>query len=635
MNQNFLLFLTFVLLLNNSIASKSFNDNLCDIQLDYFRTSLLNQPRERWAMEMFDYWAKIQSGLSAGQSQNFGHFDECIDFTHTSSSSSVGTIQGQHCMIFHTATEEQNKTNWNPNFDWREIGKIVRNKQMKLATGICVPASCNTKKVIDFANNFLSSADLIATDATCKTNDQLPFDWLDIFTIVFFSIIIFIIAASTVYEIYMNKKDQQPHKLLIAFSLWTNTSKFFDMTRSKSKSSINCMNGIRAISTLWIILGHRKIFHTFFPLTNTNAFIAWHDNIRSVIYQPHSPAVDSFFVMGGLLVTWTFLGDLEKKKVSLWRMFLRRYMRYTPVLGILVLFTASLYRHLTFGPSEDPSGNISNCEGNWFWPFTHIQNYVVWNICLAHSWYLSVDFQLFILSPLLIYPAWKFGWKFLWLFFVLIIAVIVYTFLIAFSFEVAAYHLRLEQISTIAYYLFIYFPTHARMNPWLIGMLTGYFLYKNRDTKLKISGIWMFILWIISLCTIASVVIGFHPFMRLNNNTTTVFANAFYLATFRTAFACGVAWIIFACQNKSGSFIRWFLSLPQWQPLARMGLSVYLVHPIYQSIIIFNQRQVVHFSEVSMFLAFTSDVMISFFLGAFLYLFIEFPFSSISDYLLK
>lgn len=53
-----------------------------------------------------------------------------------------------------------------------------------------------------------------------------------------------------------------------------------------------------------------------------------------------------------------------------------------------------------------------NCEKYWYAALLHIQNFVnPNNICLDHTWYLSPDFQLFLLSPLLVYPLWKFGIK--------------------------------------------------------------------------------------------------------------------------------------------------------------------------------------------------------------------------------
>lgn len=34
--------------------------------------------------------------------------------------------------------------------------------------------------------------------------------------------------------------------------------------------------------------------------------------------------------------------------------------------------------------------------------------------CYEVPWYLAVDFQLFLISPILIYPLWKWGKKFFW-----------------------------------------------------------------------------------------------------------------------------------------------------------------------------------------------------------------------------
>ena len=49
--------------------------------------------------------------------------------------------------------------------------------------------------------------------------------------------------------------------------------------------------------------------------------------------------------------------------------------------------------------------------------------------CIQPSWYLSVDFQLVLLSPLIMYPVFKWGWKILWLLPVYIIAIQVWIFI--------------------------------------------------------------------------------------------------------------------------------------------------------------------------------------------------------------
>lgn len=143
------------------------------------------------------------------------------------------------------------------------------------------------------------------------------------------------------------------------------------------------------------------------------------------------------------------------------------------------------------------------------------------------------------------------------------------------------------------------------------------------------------ILWILGLSLIFAVILGFYPFMQMNKNHTTVFTNALYLATFRNTFALGVAWIIFGCFNKTGSFIRWFLSAPQWRPIGRMGLSIYLVHVIYQSTIIGNQKQAIHFDEMSLIHAYIGDIVGVLIFGALLHLAIEIPIIKIEKYFSK
>lgn len=150
------------------------------------------------------------------------------------------------------------------------------------------------------------------------------------------------------------------------------------MTKSKSKSAINCLHGIRALSVLWIVLGHRRFFHLIFPLTNTNEINNWLENVRTVIFQTDHLAVDTFFVIGALLLTLSFFNDLEKERVSLWKMYVKRYLRYTPVLAVLILFHLTLFKYTIQGPTYDHWNDTRNCRANWWAALLHIQNYYDW-----------------------------------------------------------------------------------------------------------------------------------------------------------------------------------------------------------------------------------------------------------------
>jgi hypothetical protein len=196
---------------------------------------------------------------------------------------------------------------------------------------------------------------------------------------IFFSVIVLIMIASTVYEVVMEARKDKPNPFLSAFSVYTNGEKLFEIKRSSSPNSIECLHGIRGVAILWIILGHRYVLPTvFLPVINRNDRVDWLETMFSAFVTSSQFAVDAFFIMAGLLVTWSFFGLMEKNgKVNLAKFYLHRYLRVTPVLLVMVLFMVSLYRHLGDGPFHKRAlwFNLEHCETNWWTTFLHIQNY--------------------------------------------------------------------------------------------------------------------------------------------------------------------------------------------------------------------------------------------------------------------
>jgi hypothetical protein len=59
-------------------------------------------------------------------------------------------------------------------------------------------------------------------------------------------------------------------------------------------------------------------------------------------------------------------------------MYLHRYLRTTPVLGILILIIVSILKHMGDGPYFHFVSNealIRHCEKHWWSALLHIQNY--------------------------------------------------------------------------------------------------------------------------------------------------------------------------------------------------------------------------------------------------------------------
>lgn len=110
----------------------------------------------------------------------------------------------------------------------------------------------------------------------------------------------------------MRQQKKDPHKLFITFSVYTNGEKLYDITKPKSKNSIDCLNGLRAVALMWIIFGHRTANQYGTSVTNGREFGEWIETPPAALFASFHIYVDTFFVMGGLLVTTSFLNALEK-----------------------------------------------------------------------------------------------------------------------------------------------------------------------------------------------------------------------------------------------------------------------------------------------------------------------------------
>lgn len=112
--------------------------------------------------------------------------------------------------------------------------------------------------------------------------------------------------------------------------------------------------------------------------------------------------------------------------------YIHRYLRLTPVLITAMLFTITIFKYMASGPIYKYGEHYlrTPCEKNWWTLLLYVQNYV-WvseRMCLEHTWYLSINMQLIIISPLVLIPIWKYGKKCLWILPVLCLGSVLYIF---------------------------------------------------------------------------------------------------------------------------------------------------------------------------------------------------------------
>jgi peptidoglycan/LPS O-acetylase OafA/YrhL len=175
--------------------------------------------------------------------------------------------------------------------------------------------------------------------------------------------------------------------------------------------------------------------------------------------------------------------------------------------------------------------------------------------------------------------------------------------------------------------------THSRAAEFLVGVITGYFMFLNEQTGTiekifkRNKKLLTLLGWVLS--------IGFFWFHICKFQHVHIpLIRQIYQSIERELWASAVSWIIFACHTlKSGGIIRSFLSHPNWQPLSKLSLSMYLLHMHFiYSTGNFFPKKVGFLWEMHVH---SADIVFSIILGACAYILVEAPVSRLVDYYLR
>lgn len=202
---------------------------------------------------------------------------------------------------------------------------------------------------------------------------------------VIFSILAGLALASTLYEVVQIIRNQTVIALYSSFSLYKNVRGIFHTTPritdpEKQLSVIECVNGVRALSMLWIIIVHihESIIHV--PIENAPGRMDYMGTFgSSILFTSGYLAVDTFLALSGMLVAFNILNELDKNgKINPLKMYLHRYIRITGPYAALILFGVSFAKYMGEGLLWNPimDHHEASCSKYWWSALLYIQNYV-------------------------------------------------------------------------------------------------------------------------------------------------------------------------------------------------------------------------------------------------------------------
>ncbi|VEN57287.1 unnamed protein product [Callosobruchus maculatus] len=518
---------------------KKENKTECDIALINLVNNIFHPTLDDlWGYKMIDASSSlIPDGVLLGNVGSMGNFEECLNIV-----SKDQMIKGQYCLKLVIPV---------PGLD-EDIKKLA-DGLVGYPIALCVPSQCSPEEMDE---KFQIFPDFHFRCQTAE-NRYPPLTKGAIATICFLCIIGLMMVLSTAYDVYCRQNDKAPTSIaLIAFSVYTNTLKLFD---TNGKSELSCISGIKFFSMIWIVFGHVFVGFLMSPFSNLLDIVEYEKTIRAMFQHATTFAVDTFLCLAGLLVVYNFMQSINSgRKFNILLFYIHRYLRLTPALGALILVAVYLLDYIGSGPRWVLAKEMfqKQCERYWWSSLLYIQNYANEEsfVCLDHTWYLSVDTQLYFLSPIFLILLWKYPKAGIALLVSATLGSMISVAYVTYQYKLPALYNSLLIWSNMGDYVGkYYFMTHTRMSSYLIGALGGYVLYVMKIRKYKIKKMLLLLIWTAMLAVMLGCIFAGHD--TLMGPEYRKWDHVLYMTFVRPSWSVFIAWMVVACVLGQGGTI--------------------------------------------------------------------------------
>ena len=112
---------------------------------------------------------------------------------------------------------------------------------------------------------------------------------------------------------------------------------------------MNAFNGVKTYAILWVIFGHEYFFNLGVSSNSLN-FSTLLETPFYLVVEGGMLAVDTFFFVGGFMVSFALLKDKKFNVKTMPIAILNRILRFWPSFLIAILLFYGVFLHLGSGP---------------------------------------------------------------------------------------------------------------------------------------------------------------------------------------------------------------------------------------------------------------------------------------------
>ena len=521
----------------------------------------------------------------------------------------------------------------------------------------CLPKSCN-----------VSNLNLFFQDAPLKFDDDQTINYISCYDPTLFwefnaleITMITIILAWAVFIFFSPFENLNINKIM------SDLTKPYAYDPQKSSKILKSLDGIRVISMCFIIIFHADFNFLDAGVQNVreNFNSAVRDSPWYILFLNATPAVDTFFVMGGIVTTYVLKMNSErfKNKKDVFLAIVNRTLRITPPMVVLVILSVTLLNHegnsvtrqnQPFLMTDGYQAALANeCKEYWWSAVFHLMTISSNNIddhfCLGWMWYLSNDYWYFIITVVLLYFYLKNPFKnkktiYAISLFMIVISIGIQN-LLAFtvpqlfmtrdvilpaSVDPIEYKNKLVNTTVPIYWLDLYAKPWTRISPYLFGAFTGICLAdyrkKKHDEKKKRKTFTFKTSLTILFINLTLLLIVLLPLPQYYVDFFPASFQMFYEANYRVIWGLLICYQIYLLETRLSGWCYNFLSNNFWTIFARINFSAYLVHfYVLVHLVVWIFEDTAYASAWYIFMGTIMTVVFSYLMAFVFYVLIEAP----------
>ncbi|XP_077487151.1 nose resistant to fluoxetine protein 6-like [Amblyomma americanum] len=611
----------------------------CSLGLVKFVRGIRNL--EPWAVRLLDATGKFPTGALQMSRADLGAFDECVE-TVVLDSFGHESARGQYCNLQVYAGNISKLEEFISSaiaFTHPRIKKFSDHIKGPgapfLSIGICAIDACSDQEIQSLIKAVLPPVVDIAV-SNCVT--AIPPGWTkaQLMIAAFLATLALTIILGSYVDVKRSRGNDKSCNtggllsFLVVFSVVSNTRMILQPAADDSTDSysLRFLHGVRYLSLTWIVIGRCYVSTSVVWSRMVNTIIyaeSWENILAGLGYA----ALDTFFFLSGFLLAAVVCKQKRSSLCAVISLVVKRYIRTTVPVFFLIM-CLYLLPLVTSGP--DAIGYFTKVHNDfmWQWPLLllQVQNYGFTmdarGPSLAHLWYLSLDFQFFLLClPILILLKNRPKLAVATFLLLSVVGCSVAAWQVASHnmtpFLVALTESPLTFLATRSYYFF--YP-HYHAVCYFMGCVTFFFVRRYKERK--VSEVLQRAAWCIAIAGGLCSICMKGPWYR-TKDPTTVFGNLCTAFSDRILWSVFLAWLTFASATERGGFVSTFLSWGAFAPLSRLANGVYIIHAFFIGLTVHISRERMFFSHFVV-VSFSFTVLVwSYMLGYLLFVFCEAP----------